>query len=126
MLHRQFATTCHPQFLRRELQVSESERGSQLQWRTVTVSFLMKTLISILGSPPPGQYPLVSDFDIGNPKKGLSVKKGHLYSFGAPHSIYRKVYNPENPQSRTEGMPGPGTYNDKTLSVGYGGLKYKF
>jgi len=49
-------------------------------------------------SPPPGQYRILSDFDIGNPKAGVSVTKAGLYSFGASHEVYKKVYIPENPQ----------------------------
>lgn len=77
-------------------------------------------------SPPPGSYNLVSDFDIGNPKKGFSITKGHLYSFGGPHSLYKKVYNPEAPQAvNIEHLPGPGQYDDKTLCIGHDGIKYK-
>jgi hypothetical protein len=64
---------------------------------------------------------------MGNPKKGLSITKGHLYSFGAPHSVYKKVYNPENPipASAEIGMPGPGHYDDRTMTMGTEGKKYR-
>ena len=69
----------------------------------------------------------MSDFDIGNPKRGISITKGHLYSFGQPHSVYKKVYNPDNPLSvHADELPGPGTYNDRTLTIGREGKKYGF
>jgi hypothetical protein len=68
---------------------------------------------------------LLSDFDIGNTKKGSTVSKGHLYSFGAPHSTYRKVYNPDNPQALgVEKLPGPGQYEDRSMCIG-SGRKYR-
>jgi hypothetical protein len=70
---------------------------------------------------------LVSDFDIGNPKGQVSITKGHLYTFGAAHDVYKKVYLPENPQQRdTENLPGPGSYNNKLLTIGTEGRNYKF
>ena len=70
---------------------------------------------------------MVSDFDIGNPKANVSISKSHLYSFGGPHSIYKKVYNPECPQNKDDGnMPGPGTYDYKLKTIGTEGKKYKF
>lgn len=68
---------------------------------------------------------MLSEFDIGNPKKGTVTTKSHLYSFGGSHAIYKKVYNPENPQPiGTEKNPGPGHYDEKNLCIGTDGAKY--
>lgn len=75
-------------------------------------------------SPDPGHYKLVSDFDIGR-SGGPSITKKGLYSFGAPHEVYRKVYNPENPVNNDPGaIPGPGYYNDKYRKFGTEGKKF--
>jgi hypothetical protein len=56
----------------------------------------------------------------------MSITKGHLYSFGAPHSVYKKVYNPENPMPvYSELLPGPGHYDDRSMTMGTEGRKYK-
>jgi len=53
------------------------------------------------------------------------VKKGHLYSFGQSHSVYKKVFNPENPMPiNVDKLPGPGSYNDKSQTMGSDGIKY--
>ena len=49
-----------------------------------------------IASPDPGAYPLYSDFDIGK-KGGPNVTKKGLYSFGAPHEVYKNVYIPDAP-----------------------------
>jgi hypothetical protein len=82
---------------------------------------------NFLDSPPPGHYRLVSDFDIGNSKKLMGMTKSHLYSFGASHKVYKKVYNPENPITMdTEQLPGPGHYNNRLKTIGTEGRNYKF
>lgn len=45
-------------------------------------------------SPPPGQYTLRSDFDIGKPGSTTNVTKNHIYGFGLSHKAYNKVYRP--------------------------------
>jgi hypothetical protein len=126
MLLKLSATTCHPQN-QKKLQVSELVADFQLPWPIVMVSFQLILIFNFVVSPPPGHYRLVSDFDIGDPKKGVSITKRHLYSFGASHATYKKVYNPDNPiPINIEGMPGPGQYNDKTMTIGYDSLKFKF
>ena len=101
---------------------------SQLQWQDVKkVSFYFHNNSNLFNieSPPPGQYNLLSDFDVGNPKKS-AITKGHLYSFGAPHNVYKKVYNPDCPNPvNVELLPGPGTYNDRTMKIGTEGRKYR-
>jgi len=70
---------------------------------------------------------MVSDFDIGKPKGGPSITKSHLYSFGASHKVYKKVYNPENPIILdTHQLPGPGQYHSRLKTIGTEGRMYKF
>jgi len=73
----------------------------QLPWLNIVVSNFKSIFDknNKIASPPPGQYNLYSDFDIGKPG-GISVTKPHLYSFGASHEVYKNVYIPENPQQR--------------------------
>lgn len=53
------------------------------------------------------------------------TKKG-LYSFGAGHDVYKKVFNPENPmQQNTEELPGPGAYHYRNKSIGTEGRNFK-
>lgn len=60
-------------------------------------------------SPPPGQYNMNSEFDIGSKTANLLSTKSHLYSFGQPFAVYKKVFNPENPVGHgLELLPGPG------------------
>ena len=75
---------------------------------------------SVLGSPPPGTYQLPSDFDIGNKRKTLKTKSG-VYSFGAPHSVYKKVYLPHAASAAVDGskVPGPGHYDVKMGTTGF-------
>ena len=122
-----FHTTYHL-LTKREPAALAQARDSQLPWeQDKAVSNLFLNLFSFIDSPPPGTYNLTSDFDIGNPKTGTSVSKSHLYSFGGPHSIYKKVYNPECPSSiDTEHHPGPGAYNDKYRTIGTEGRNIKF
>jgi hypothetical protein len=55
----------------------------------------------------------------------MSVTKSHLYSFGGPHSMYNKVYNPDNPQPvNVDKTPGPGHYDDTMTIIGKTGPKY--
>ena len=91
------------------------------------VSFEFDLIFNFVVSPPPGHYRIMSDFDIGNPKKSVSTTKKHLYSFGASHAAYKKVYNPDNPvPMNIEDLPGPGQYNDRSMTIGFDSLKFKF
>ena len=87
-------------------------------------------IIIILASPEPGAYKLISDFDIGNQKKTMLTKPG-LYSFGIPHSYYKKVYIPGQKHSseHPDAIPGPGQYNPLINTVAHepqGALVTKF
>jgi hypothetical protein len=86
---------------------------------------LLISWLFIIDSPSPGHYNLQSEFDVGHPKKGGTTTKGHLYTFGASHSVYKKVYNPENPVIfNTEKLPGPGSYENTTMNIGVESKKY--
>jgi hypothetical protein len=62
---------------------------------------------------------MISDFDIGNAKNKFGRTKSHLYSFGASHKVYKKVYNPDCPQKvDNNAQPGPGQYSFKIKSIG--------
>lgn len=79
--------------------------------------------------PSPGEYDVISDFDIGgkqmHKRAGSYLSKKYVYSFGLPYSYYKKVYNPDNP-TRVENeslTPGPGQYHDKTKMIGTNGIR---
>lgn len=111
----------------KEVPVSEQARDFQLPWQFVNVRIQFQFyLINIIASPPPGQYPMRSDFDIGKPGgSSTSTKKG-IYTFGAAHEVYKNVYIPENPQQKNPGLlPGPGHYKNKFLTIGTEGINYK-
>ena len=56
-------------------------------------------------SPPPTSYRLKSDFE---------KPKNTGYSFGLPYSVYKKVHI-EGIATGAEDIPGPGSYEQKTL-----------
>lgn len=88
-------TIYHPLALHEPVALAKAT-DFQLRWLNAVVSFYFSvTNKFIIASPPPGQYNLPSDF--GNSASN-AMKKAHLYSFGAPHSVYKKVYNPDCPQ----------------------------
>lgn len=73
-----------------------------------------------LDSPPPGTYQLMTDFDVGNPKKSRMTKSG-CYSFGISHKAYQRVYMPNQKHRAldTHEIPGPGHYKTKMFTVGF-------
>lgn len=46
-------------------------------------------------SPPPNNYNLPSEFDIGKPGTAMLTRKRNIYTFGASRDVYRKVYIPQ-------------------------------
>ena len=74
-----------------------------------------------IASPDPGVYNLISDFDIGKPgTANIGTKRG-IYSMG------KKVKNPDDPMSKLDkydGMPGPGAYTSKLMTIGHSGPMY--
>lgn len=75
-------------------------------------------VLCFIASPDPGNYNLISDFDIGKPgTANIGTKRG-VYSMG------RKCKNPEDPMSKLgkfDEMPGPGAYTSKLMTIGHSG-----
>lgn len=98
---------------------------SRLQWleETVSIKFYKFSLqiFVYIASPDPGVYNLISDFDIGKPgTANIGTKRG-IYSMG------KKIKSPDDPMSKMEkydGLPGPGAYTSKLMTIGHSGPSF--
>lgn len=50
--------------------------------------------------------------------------RAHLYSFGGPHEIYKKVYVPGAKLSHDLDLPGPGHYKNDAKCIGTEGKSF--
>ena len=93
----------------------------QLRKERVSTHILFSLIVFCflhVASPDPGVYTMISDFDIGKPgTANIGTKRG-LYSMG------KKIKNPEDPMHKLDhfnGMPGPGAYTSKLMTIGHSG-----
>lgn len=75
-----------------------------------------------LAKASPLAYEVVSEFDIGKPGTARSFGKANIFSIGLGRETYRKVYVPGMGTSCTtdSSKPGPGAYEYKINTIGYG------